>query len=198
MDTFIGFLVGVGTLWFMYRQNEILKEQNAIMRRTSKSKAVPSSPWLKLHWPMAAMLGLAVVTWLPHFIPSLPQDFQSKERSPMTVSISSESSGSVSLEEISDKTFEDADVPLDGHFFKNCTFINICLLYSGGEYRLENATFKKQWHVCVKNADLTNYASLLAALKIPTLHLKDRQIVTQHPNVSTLLDRKELPPRGSL
>ncbi len=167
-------IYAIATIYLMYRQNQILERQNQIMlSQGGKPKADNAKPLLPVlarvgrYWPMLTMLVLAVTTWLPHFIPSLPQTFQSKEKGQLTVTVSSVIPGRVALQELDNKTFEDADVPLDGYFFKNCSFINCCLTYEGGGYILENATFKKHWHICVRDgSDLGNYASLLTALNI--------------------------------
>ena len=67
------------------------------------------------------------------------------------------------LRVISDQTFEDQDVPLDGHIYENCTFKNICFMYDGGAYGIHNSTIKGNWKVCVKESTLKNYMALLEA-----------------------------------
>ncbi len=70
------------------------------------------------------------------------------------------------LKIVSGQTFEDADVPLDGYSYNDCTFINSCLLYKGGAYQLQNATFKSHWKVCVESGPLANYQALTFALDL--------------------------------
>jgi hypothetical protein len=70
------------------------------------------------------------------------------------------------LKIVSGQTFENADVPLDGYSYNDCTFINSCLLYDGGAYQLQNATFKSHWKVCVRDPKLKNYNDLTFALDL--------------------------------
>jgi hypothetical protein len=67
---------------------------------------------------------------------------------------------------IKDQTFENESVPLDGYIYDHCTFVNACLLYDGGPYQLQSATFKDHWKICVKEQPLKNYAELQRALRL--------------------------------
>lgn len=67
---------------------------------------------------------------------------------------------------IQNETFENADIPLDGHSYNNVTFVNCCFLYDGGAYQLQNVTVKDHWRVCVKDERLKNQVTLLAALRL--------------------------------
>ena len=64
---------------------------------------------------------------------------------------------------ISDQTFENQDVPLDGLIYENCTFSNVCFLYDGGSYGIHNSTVKTEWKICVKDSRLKNYLALMGA-----------------------------------
>jgi hypothetical protein len=66
---------------------------------------------------------------------------------------------------ISNQKFEDQDIPLDGMVYQRCTFTNVCFLYDGGAYSLENSTVKKHWKVCVRDKRLENYSDLMRVLK---------------------------------
>lgn len=66
---------------------------------------------------------------------------------------------------VSDQTFEDQDVPLDGLIYQRCTFTNVCFLYDGGAFGIENSTVKKKWKVCVKDKRIQNYSDLVFELK---------------------------------
>jgi len=190
----VNVIVAILMVYFMYQQNNILAETNRIMQsQTSgqKSKETPAvKTWrmsLRRYWPMAGMAILAVLTWLPLFIPSIPQGFRLPSyNKQLTVSISSTSTPGT-LDEIVGKTFEDADVPIDGHAFKNCIFINCCLLYDGGAYVLENTKFRKHWSVCVKNDDLKNFQSLATALGA-CRQTKERTVV--RPNSTQAVPRQ--------
>lgn len=64
------------------------------------------------------------------------------------------------------ESFENADVPLDGFDYDNDTFKNVCFLYDGGTYELQNVTLSNGWRLCVKDDRLKNYANLLVALRL--------------------------------
>jgi hypothetical protein len=65
---------------------------------------------------------------------------------------------------VSHKTFKDQDVPLDGYVYADSIFINVCLLYEGGAYQLQNATFQGQIKICSNEPRMKNHADLLAVL----------------------------------
>ena len=81
------------------------------------------------------------------------------------VTISAYRDGAV-LKLVKEQTFENESVPLDGYNYDHCTFVNSCLLYDGGPYQLQSATFKDHWKVCVKDEPLKNYAALQTALRM--------------------------------
>jgi hypothetical protein len=124
-------------------------------------------PWLKWLISSKVVLGLVILAGLImsgfQLYPTLAREFGWQS---VTVTISAYNTGTnSSLKIISGQTFENADVPLDGYSYNECTFINSCLLYDGGPYQLQNSTFKKHWAVCVKeNSSLMSYSSLLFAL----------------------------------
>ncbi len=67
---------------------------------------------------------------------------------------------------VSDKKFEDQDIPLDGYVYERCTFKNICFLYDGGAFGLHNSTVIDHWKLCVKDPRMKNQATMLDALKL--------------------------------
>jgi hypothetical protein len=67
---------------------------------------------------------------------------------------------------ISDQKFEDQDVPLDGFIYQRCTFVNVCFIFDGGAYGLQESTVKNHWKVCVKDKRIQNYSDLMDALKM--------------------------------
>jgi hypothetical protein len=82
---------------------------------------------------------------------------------------------------VSDQTFEDQQVPLDGIVYQRCTFVNVCFLYSGNAYNLQDSTVKKHWKVCVRDGPLDNYSKLLGALDMlsPKVQHIEKTIVSQ-------------------
>jgi hypothetical protein len=80
-----------------------------------------------------------------------------------------------SLQVVSGQTFENENIPLDGHVYDHCTFVNVCLLYDGGPYQLQHATFKDHWKICVKELALKNYLSLALALHLTKPNVKQTQ-----------------------
>jgi hypothetical protein len=67
---------------------------------------------------------------------------------------------------ISNQTFEDQEIQLDGFIYQGCTFTNVCFIYDGGAFGLQNSTVKNHWKVCEKEQRLKNYANLLEALRM--------------------------------
>jgi hypothetical protein len=83
------------------------------------------------------------------------------------VTISAYPEGSTqTLQVVSGQTFENENIPLDGHVYDHCTFANVCLLYDGGAYQLQHVTFKDKWKVCVKEPALKNYMALVEAMHL--------------------------------
>ena len=74
--------------------------------------------------------------------------------------------GSSTLKVIASEEFKDQMIPLDGYFYQNTTFTNVCFKYGGGPYALQNVTLKQHWRVCVKERRLKNYAELMGALHL--------------------------------
>jgi hypothetical protein len=64
---------------------------------------------------------------------------------------------------VRDKSFDNTDVPLDGFDYDHVTFTNVCFLYDGGSYQLQNVTLKDHWRICVKDDRLKNYFALTDA-----------------------------------
>jgi hypothetical protein len=73
---------------------------------------------------------------------------------------------SQNLAVVSNETFENENVPLDGRIFDHCTFVNVCLLYDGGAYQIQHSTFRDNWRVCVKEPALKNYSELALAMHL--------------------------------
>jgi hypothetical protein len=67
VSDWIGILVGIGTLYFLWAQNQIFKRQNAIFAQQAGVAAMPAersiSYVVKRYWPMLAMALLALLTW---------------------------------------------------------------------------------------------------------------------------------------
>jgi hypothetical protein len=170
----IGFLVYA---YLMYRQNALIEKQNAIFeeqnRLMSKKKGATMQPLSKgslltNYWPLAAMAALTILTW-----GSLAGAYYYSKRpatndQTLTVSISSAEApvDYPNMSVIVHETFEDnSSIPLDGHIYKDCTFKNSCLMYDGGAYRLENATFEGSRKICVRTPRLKNLVQLQADIK---------------------------------
>ncbi len=98
-----------------------------------------------------------------------------------SVTISAYPSWPETLQIIPKQTFENESVPLDGHAYDHCTFINVCLLYDGGAYQLQDATFKEHWKICVKEPQLKNYMNLADALHLlrPNVSLLEKSVIRQ-------------------
>src|SRR5205823_2005234 len=84
------------------------------------------------------------------------------------------------LEVVTEKTFENVSVPLDGYVYDRCMFVNVCLVYAGGAYQLQHASFKEHWSVCTKEPPLKNLGDLQAALSLfrPNVKRTHKSIVT--------------------
>ncbi len=82
---------------------------------------------------------------------------------------------------VSDQTFKDQDVPLDGYIYQRCKFINVCFLYDGSSYEIQNSTVTNNWKVCVKDQRLSNYSDLMDGLKMfsPKIEHTSRVVVNR-------------------
>jgi hypothetical protein len=76
------------------------------------------------------------------------------------------------LKIISDQTFSDDMVPLDGYAYRDVTLVNSCFTYDGGPFILENVKLQDHWYICVKNPDLNNYNQLMRTLGMFRPNLK--------------------------
>ena len=159
MDAF-GIAQGVATLYLLWQQNRILARQAPSPMPPPSWKQKLSS--LRRYWPMTMMAILAAIAWYPRFVSPAPVDL------PMIVTIAADNPAPSSpLSIITHQTFDGGDVPLDGYLYENCTFTeNACLVYKGGAYRLENATFETRPRLCVDSQELVNYDDLIQALEI--------------------------------
>jgi formylglycine-generating enzyme required for sulfatase activity len=63
------FLYAIATLYLLFRQNQIMAEQNEIMRQESSSTSVAESAQgmgkgsAKTYWPMLVMVAMMLLTW---------------------------------------------------------------------------------------------------------------------------------------
>jgi hypothetical protein len=83
---------------------------------------------------------------------------------------------------ISNETFQDQDVPLDGYMYDHCTFINVCMVYRGGNYRLESVNLRKHWKVCVVDQTLQNLHDFYHQLNFFKDRIKDSKKVFINPS----------------
>lgn len=90
----------------------------------------------------------------------------------LTLNVSAYQPADGPLTVISNQTFENADVPLDGHVYDHCRFINSCFLYDGGAYQLHNSVVINHWRVCVKDDRLKNFSQLMSALEMVDPRIK--------------------------
>jgi len=62
----VGILVGLATIYFLWQQNKIFKQQNEIFTAQAGMEKMPPEPAsirLKRYWPMFAMAALTILTW---------------------------------------------------------------------------------------------------------------------------------------
>jgi hypothetical protein len=126
-------------------------------------------PWLSRILSSNLIIGVVIGLGLLGSAGSLYLNYaQNHERLLEDVTISAYPQGAAqqTLQVISGLTFENENIPLDGHVYDRCTFINVCLLYDGGAYELQHATFKDHWKICVKEPPLKNYSALSFALHL--------------------------------
>jgi hypothetical protein len=157
------FIVDGLTLYLMWTQTRIMQRQLA---KDVPMDAQPVAAWrmrmaeFRRYWPLASMLVLAVAIWIQPYVITSPEKGSDTL---LVVTISAaESPSNATLTVISNETFDDnSNVPLDGYVYRDCTFVNSCLMYDGGAYRLENATFKGHRKICVRSPRLKNLAQLM-------------------------------------
>jgi hypothetical protein len=81
------------------------------------------------------------------------------------------------LETISDQTFRDDRIVLDGHEYTNCTFYNVTFEYDGGPYKFtHNKVYGALFET--KNSDMEKafrFAGAIGLLKIPMLDKKTQK-----------------------
>jgi hypothetical protein len=70
------------------------------------------------------------------------------------------------MQVVKDQTFENTDVPLDGYDHDHDTFRNVCFLYMGGSYELQDVTLKEHWQICTRKDELKNYLDLMDAFRL--------------------------------
>lgn len=125
--------------------------------------------WLKAHLSSNKVMGAVVILGFIGSATSLYLNYQRDHPrllEDVTISAYPEAGVSQTFTVIANQTFEDQNIPLDGHAYDHCTFKNVCLLYDGGGYQLQHVTFKEHWKVCVKEAPLKNLTELQWALQI--------------------------------
>ncbi len=128
---------------------------------------VPMPAWIRAHLSFDKAMGAVVILGLLGSATSLYLNYQRDHPTileDVTISAYLEG-GNAPLAVIRDQTFENVDIPLDGHIYDHCTFINACLMYSGGAYQLQHATFKNHWRVCAAEPSLKNLLALQFALQ---------------------------------
>jgi len=91
----------------------------------------------------------------------------------VTISAYPDGTNQGTLQVVTNQTFEDQTVPLDGHIYDHCTFINACLLYEGGPYQLQHVTFINKWRTCSTTPALKNYLSLMFAMHLTNPYVKE-------------------------
>jgi hypothetical protein len=134
--------------------------------------------WLSKHLSSNGILGTVIGLGLALSATTIYLDYardHEKLLQDVTISAYPEGSGQQTLQLVSGQTFENENIPLDGHVYDHCTFTNVCLLYDGGAYQLQHATFKDHWKICVKEPQLKNYSSLEFALHLMRANRKQTQ-----------------------
>lgn len=74
------------------------------------------------------------------------------------------SSGTANLKMVEGETFSDQQVPLDGYFYKNDTFTNVCVMYNGGYFGMENVKLVHNWKVCSMSDSVRSLVELMSAM----------------------------------
>jgi hypothetical protein len=171
MGNWVDFLFKVATVYFLWQQNRILAKAEPLMSATRFDMLREK---LQRYWPMVVMVALTAGIWAQPYFAPIPEG----ERLPLVVTVAADLPSNETLVTISNQTFDGGDIPLDGHIYENCTFTNhACLLYDGGPYRLENATFQTHPHLCAHTQALKNYLQLQEALKLTETPLHNRTLV---------------------
>jgi len=125
-------------------------------------------PWLKRLLSSNGLIGTVVCLGLLMSAISLYMSYTvNAVPKSLTLNISAyEPQYPAPMRVISNQTFEDQEIQLDGFIYQGCTFTNVCFLYDGGPYGLQNSTVKSHWKVCEKEQRLKNHADLMDALKM--------------------------------
>lgn len=150
VSDYAGIFVGLATLYLLWQQNQIFRQQNAIFAR-QEGTILPASdraPRFRRYWPMVIMGGLTILTWAAvgydiyernHGLETGPSDAP-----PPMVRLSDKQLrifnhlqaveydwDAFPYEYVVAQQFVNTDVLLDGRDFSNCTFTNVNFVYEG-------------------------------------------------------------------
>jgi hypothetical protein len=131
-----GFVVFATNAYLAYRLNRLTERQNEILDRQTPAVTVAeggapmaaASPLSKAsrYWPLAAMLGLTILTWS-----AIGFDYYDRHyRGPTTAAAFYKSSGYVGKQPPK-KVWRKEVVPLDGYNYENCEFYDVTFEYEG-------------------------------------------------------------------
>jgi hypothetical protein len=117
LNDWMGLIVGAATLYLLWQQNQIFRQQNAIFAKQEGATMPPSdrAAKLKRYWPMLAMAVLMLSTW-----GAVGYDIYDRYHNPLSVSATSYFAGD--LEEVKGQTIQGKTVELDGKRFEGDTF----------------------------------------------------------------------------
>ena len=146
---------------------------------------VTMHPWLEKLLSSNGLLGVVIFAGLLSTGGMVYQNYRENHLGKLedvTVTAYPPPGTSQTMQVISGQTFENESLPLDGHVYDHCTFVNVCLLYDGGAYQLQHVTFKDHWKVCVKEPSLKNYDELEKAMHFikPGVKSMQKSVLAQH------------------
>jgi hypothetical protein len=133
MDEVVGIIVGIATIYFLWKNNELSKEQNQIFReqndifrreKTGQPMAPTPRPLtgLRRYWPMLGMAGLAVATWL-----AVGYDIYDRHSDPTLHRFVRGSH----FQSVVGCEYTNQLVPLDGFEYSKCRLEHVTFVYNG-------------------------------------------------------------------
>jgi len=156
ISDWVGIVVGLITLYLLWQQNQIFREQNRIFATQAEVATMPSENStvirLRRYWPMLLMALLMLLTWL-----AVGFDYYDRHR------ITYSAPGHV----IRGAVFENDVVEIDDKDFRGpCSFTNVTFVYRGGPWNMENCAVKGKITLRTDNKIVHSTMVLMEGLKL--------------------------------
>ena len=160
-------VVGIVTIYLLWQQNRIFRNQNDIFAAQAGNSAMPIRdsrlPRLQRYWPMLAMGTLALLTW-----GAVGYDYYDRHNGREIVVPAPQAWNDLlnKRQLVANRSFSYEDVHLDGHTYYNCTFTHVTFWYDGtspGEIQQSKVDTDSMMHLSTNNPSIAGVITLLKA-----------------------------------